>query len=234
MLSARVQVSAAAGSNRSASLACRAVPCPRPALHCRPCTCHPSPQVHRATVVCSASKPAPKGFGAQTAVVKEPAIKDGQACPCGAGKTYAECCQPLHSGAAAAAGPEQLLRARYSAYYGKVIDYVVDTTHPESPEYQVRRRRRRRLERRWSGGGGTVQQQQQQQQQCRAAHSASPYPYPPPTHLPTYSYSIHSSVACCARMFLMPTAREGVLLTLLVLPRLKPFARAPSRRTRRP
>ena len=36
-------------------------------------------------------------------------------CPCGSGGAYAECCEPIITGAREADTPEQLMRARYSA-----------------------------------------------------------------------------------------------------------------------
>lgn len=50
-------------------------------------------------------------------------------CPCGDGRSYDQCCQPLHQGQPAAhAG--RLMRSRYSAYVLGLIDYLVDTTLP--------------------------------------------------------------------------------------------------------
>lgn len=56
-------------------------------------------------------------------------------CPCHSGKMYADCCQPLHSGAL----PENalaLMRSRYAAYALKLSDYIVLTTHPKSALYE--------------------------------------------------------------------------------------------------
>ena len=39
-----------------------------------------------------------------------------EACPCGSGATYGECCGPIHDGTAKAKTAEALMRARYSAY----------------------------------------------------------------------------------------------------------------------
>lgn len=52
-------------------------------------------------------------------------------CPCGTGLDYAACCQPLHRGRVSAQTAEQLMRARYSAYRFKLVDYLVETTHPD-------------------------------------------------------------------------------------------------------
>jgi len=52
-------------------------------------------------------------------------------CPCGSGAAYAECCEPVISGAQSAATAEQLMRARYSAYVGVQMDFVFESTHPD-------------------------------------------------------------------------------------------------------
>ena len=56
-------------------------------------------------------------------------INSQEDCPCGSSQTYAACCQPLHHGAPAA-GAEQLMRSRYSAYTLGLIDYLTATTLP--------------------------------------------------------------------------------------------------------
>lgn len=55
-------------------------------------------------------------------------------CPCCSGKSYDKCCKRFHEGAM----PEnalQLMRSRYSAYVLNLPDYIVASTHPESPQY---------------------------------------------------------------------------------------------------
>jgi SEC-C motif domain protein len=52
-------------------------------------------------------------------------------CPCGSGKSYGACCQPLHLGHPAATA-EALMRARYSAYVLNLEDYLLQTWHPET------------------------------------------------------------------------------------------------------
>jgi SEC-C motif-containing protein len=52
-------------------------------------------------------------------------------CPCGSGKNYSDCCQPLHQGAAAPSA-EALMRSRYSAYARGLVEYIIKTTHPEN------------------------------------------------------------------------------------------------------
>jgi SEC-C motif domain protein len=53
-----------------------------------------------------------------------------QVCPCGTG-SYAQCCEPLHLGAAAAT-PLALMRSRYSAYVLKLDAYLRYSWHPET------------------------------------------------------------------------------------------------------
>jgi SEC-C motif domain protein len=57
------------------------------------------------------------------------------ACPCGSGKSFAGCCEPLISGKAAAQTAEQLMRSRYSAYATVSVDYLLKTTHPSVRKY---------------------------------------------------------------------------------------------------
>ena len=51
-------------------------------------------------------------------------------CPCGSGKPYSDCCEPLISGAQTAASPEALMRSRYTAYTLGRGDYLHETWHP--------------------------------------------------------------------------------------------------------
>ena len=55
----------------------------------------------------------------------------------GAEVPYADCCQALHDDEAArlAAGPDDILKARYSAYVERKPDFIIDTTHPSNEEY---------------------------------------------------------------------------------------------------
>ena len=48
-------------------------------------------------------------------------------CPCGSGETYSKCCERLHCGKLKAETAEQLMRARYSAYSTKNVDYLIKT-----------------------------------------------------------------------------------------------------------
>ncbi|HEY6873115.1 MAG TPA: YchJ family protein [Geobacteraceae bacterium] len=52
-------------------------------------------------------------------------------CPCGSGAAYADCCEPVITGARPAETAEQLMRARYTAYVGAKTDFIFETTHPD-------------------------------------------------------------------------------------------------------
>lgn len=52
-------------------------------------------------------------------------------CPCGSGKTYEQCCQPVISGKKPAATAEALMRARYSAYAKTEIAFLGQSLAPE-------------------------------------------------------------------------------------------------------
>ena len=54
-----------------------------------------------------------------------------EVCPCGSGKKYAECCEPIHAGAVKAKTAEALMRARYSAYAVKKIQFLKTSAGPE-------------------------------------------------------------------------------------------------------
>ncbi|OGR29173.1 MAG: hypothetical protein A2091_10630 [Desulfuromonadales bacterium GWD2_61_12] len=55
-------------------------------------------------------------------------------CPCGSGRDYAACCEPIISGKKAAETAEQLMRARYSAHVKVNVDFLFDSTHPDHRE----------------------------------------------------------------------------------------------------
>ncbi len=61
-------------------------------------------------------------------------------CPCGTGKSYAECCQRYHEGLPAE-NALALMRSRYSGYALKKPDYIMLTTHPLNPSYTQDRKR---------------------------------------------------------------------------------------------
>ena len=53
-------------------------------------------------------------------------------CPCGTGRSFAECCEPLHEGARAAATAVELMRSRYAAYVVGDDGYLARTWHPRT------------------------------------------------------------------------------------------------------
>lgn len=53
-------------------------------------------------------------------------------CPCGSGRAYDECCGPIHAGTVQPATAEALMRARYSAFVVKNIDFLEGTLLPET------------------------------------------------------------------------------------------------------
>jgi SEC-C motif-containing protein len=59
-------------------------------------------------------------------------------CPCKSRETYAVCCQPFHLGRAKPETAEQLMRSRYSAYFFRLVDYLVATTHPDTREPELK------------------------------------------------------------------------------------------------
>lgn len=62
-------------------------------------------------------------------------IKISKACPCGTGKDYNNCCQPLHMGAFPG-DALALMRSRYSAYAYGLSEYIIRTTDPKNVNYQ--------------------------------------------------------------------------------------------------
>lgn len=55
-------------------------------------------------------------------------------CPCGTGKAYADCCEPIIKGVRPAETAEALMRSRYAAYVKVETDYIFETTHPKHRE----------------------------------------------------------------------------------------------------
>lgn len=53
-------------------------------------------------------------------------------CPCGLQKEYSQCCEPIVSGKSLAANPEQLMRARYSAYVKVAPQFLKNSLAPET------------------------------------------------------------------------------------------------------
>lgn len=61
-------------------------------------------------------------------------------CPCGtstAGALYGDCCAPYHQGQKLAESPAAVLKTRYSAFYFRLIPYIISTTHPVCRDYNT-------------------------------------------------------------------------------------------------
>jgi len=56
-------------------------------------------------------------------------------CKCHSGKEYKICCQPFHQGKLPETSLE-LMRSRYCAYANLITQYIIETTHPESPYFK--------------------------------------------------------------------------------------------------
>ena len=52
-------------------------------------------------------------------------------CHCGSSRPFDECCGPVLSGERAAATAEALMRARYSAYVEKNLEFLQNSLHPQ-------------------------------------------------------------------------------------------------------
>jgi len=55
-------------------------------------------------------------------------------CPCGSDLTYADCCEPMITGAKPAETAEALMRSRYTAHLEVAVDYLISTIHPDHRE----------------------------------------------------------------------------------------------------
>ena len=61
-------------------------------------------------------------------------------CPCGSGKTYAECCEPIIKGTKKAPTAESLMRARYTAYEKQEIDFIINTCEDSDEVAEIDRK----------------------------------------------------------------------------------------------
>jgi len=52
---------------------------------------------------------------------------------------YGVCCMPFHHRKGKPSTAEQLMRSRYSAYFFRLVDYLVETTHPDTRERGLRK-----------------------------------------------------------------------------------------------
>ena len=58
-------------------------------------------------------------------------------CPCGSGNRYDACCGPLIRNERQAAGAEELMRSRYTAYVVGADDHLFRTWHPRTRPDEV-------------------------------------------------------------------------------------------------
>lgn len=60
-------------------------------------------------------------------------------CPCKSKLPYRECCGQYHGNLKKPETAEQLMRARYSAYFFRKYDFLVESTHPETRTDDIRK-----------------------------------------------------------------------------------------------
>lgn len=53
-------------------------------------------------------------------------------CPCQSEEVYSLCCQPFHLAKSKPETAEELMRSRYAAFALRLVDYLVETTHPSA------------------------------------------------------------------------------------------------------
>lgn len=67
-------------------------------------------------------------------------MSDNKLCPCGSGKSYSECCEPIIKGAVKAPTAESLMRARYTAYEKHAIDFIINTCEKSDKVAEIDRK----------------------------------------------------------------------------------------------
>ena len=65
-------------------------------------------------------------------------VRGDSLCPCKSKQTYYDCCMPFHHGKTKPSTAEQLMRSRYSAYFFRRVEYLVDTTHPDTRDKHLK------------------------------------------------------------------------------------------------
>lgn len=60
-------------------------------------------------------------------------------CPCKSKKSYQDCCLPFHQNKALPKTAEALMRSRYSAFFFRLVDYLIETTHPDNRSQNLKR-----------------------------------------------------------------------------------------------
>ena len=66
-----------------------------------------------------------------------PTIREESLCPCKSKKRYDECCLPFHRGKKKPETAEKLMRSRFSAFFFRLIDYLIETTHPDKRDKNI-------------------------------------------------------------------------------------------------
>ena len=60
-------------------------------------------------------------------------------CPCGSGKLFFNCCEPIILMQKNASTAEELMRSRYSAYATRAVDYIFESTHPKTKKHYTKK-----------------------------------------------------------------------------------------------
>jgi SEC-C motif-containing protein len=60
-------------------------------------------------------------------------------CPCKSKQSYQDCCLPFHQNKALPKTAEALMRSRYSAFFFRLVDYLIETTHPDNRDQNLKR-----------------------------------------------------------------------------------------------
>jgi len=58
-------------------------------------------------------------------------------CSCRSGKYFKSCCQPFIEGGEIPTSPEEVLRARFTAYAQEKVDFIIRSTHETHPEFTL-------------------------------------------------------------------------------------------------
>ena len=77
------------------------------------------------------------GFGkieGTDAKLKKP--EDSSDCPCGSGKSYADCCKSAHEYGMVTSSGADLIRSRFSAYAIGDTEFIIGTSSEQSPDFQ--------------------------------------------------------------------------------------------------
>ncbi|MCH1508748.1 MAG: SecC motif-containing protein [Akkermansiaceae bacterium] len=68
-----------------------------------------------------------------------PNTREESLCPCKSKKIYSDCCQFYHLRKTKPPTAEKLMRSRYSAFFFRLVDYLVETTHPDKRDKNLHR-----------------------------------------------------------------------------------------------